>query len=80
MPREPREPRESDADADAEMEVDNLAAGGFSGWNGREQSSGPGGRWRVHSLLPQQQCRGPLRFRREGECPGTVEHPSMMLR
>ena len=65
MPREPREPRESDADADAEMEVDNLAAGGFSGWNGREQSSGPGGRWRVHSLLPQQQCRGPLRLDRD---------------
>ena len=31
------------ADADAEMEVDNLAAGGFFGWMGREQSSGPGG-------------------------------------
>ena len=25
------------ADADAEMEVDNLAAGGFFGWMGRDQ-------------------------------------------
>ena len=27
----------ADADPDAEMEVDNLAAGGFFGWMGREQ-------------------------------------------
>ena len=25
------------SDADAEMEVDNLAAGGFFGWMGRDQ-------------------------------------------
>jgi hypothetical protein len=33
---------EGGADADAEMEVDNLTAGGFFGWMGREQH-GPGG-------------------------------------
>jgi hypothetical protein len=37
MPREPRLGAEGGADADAEMEVDNLAAGGFFGWMGREQ-------------------------------------------
>ena len=34
--------RGSGADADAEMEVDNLAAGGFFGWMGRELELGPG--------------------------------------
>ena len=35
---------EGGADADAEMEVDNLAAGGFFGWMGREQlGAGAGG-------------------------------------
>jgi|SouAtlMetagenome_1021521.scaffolds.fasta_scaffold40611_1 hypothetical protein len=75
MPREPRLGAEGGADADAEMEVDNLAAarrgllwldGARAAW-GRE---GDG------ACLPYPHyphgSRVPLRLDREGECPGTV--------
>ena len=65
---------EGGADADAEMEVDNLAAGGFFGWMGREQLGA--GRVMARALIPYPHyphgSRGPLRLDREGECPGTV--------
>ena len=74
MPREPRLGAEGGADADAEMEVDNLAAGGFFGWMGREQLGA--GRVMARALIPYPHyphgSRGPLRLDREGECPGTV--------
>ena len=43
------------ADADAEMEVDNLAAGGFFGWMGRDQL-GAGRVRAVHTLLRQHRA------------------------
>ena len=46
------------ADADAEMEVDNLAAGGFFGWMGRDQLGA--GRVRAGGCIPSSGSTGPL--------------------
>ena len=62
---------EGSADADAEMEADNLAVGGFFGWTGREQLGAGRFIWRVHSLPPRQQ-RALEALDREREWPGNT--------
>ena len=62
------------ADADAEMEVDNLAAEGFFGWMGREQLGAGSVMARAFPIppLPPRQQRALEAFDREGECQGSV--------
>ena len=61
------------SDADAEMEVDNLAAGGFFGWMGRDQLGA--GRVRA-GAYPPPAAQGPCLSRSgregDGECPGSI--------
>ena len=67
------------ANADAEMKVDNLAAGDFFGWMGRDQLGAR--RMRAGAYPPlAAQGTGPLRLRGregDGECPGSIH---LMLR
>ena len=56
----PAQGAEGGADADAEMEVDNLAAGGFFGWMGRDQLGA--GRVRAGGCIPSSGSTGPLRL------------------
>ena len=70
---------EGSADADAEMEADNFAAGGFFGWTGREQLGAGRVMARAFPTPTAAEARGPLR-RLEGECPGTVASISRLDR
>ena len=58
---------EGSADADAEMEADNFAAGGFFGWTGREQLGAGRVMARAFPTPTAAEARGPLRRLTERE-------------